>query len=362
MCALRYLVNRLLNTFESVIYLDCDLGQSEFCPPGMVSLNVVQTPIIGPQFTHIQQPLLSYFVGDSNPGLRPGYYLDCFCKLVDYFRKHFCNGPVPTVPLVINTCGWVKGMGLDLLIELLKYSSPNNILQTAAPQRKLNFLFQSEAFPNLKPKPRMLYHTICNEGPYAHWRLEPRDQREMMQRAYFADYVTPIYKQVPYCVPWNRMRISFNSDVSPSETLFALNGVIVGLCIDDTSYEPVSKSTGDHQSSLYPQFIVDYEPMCNCVGQGLIRTIDPQARVFYILTTTPIEKLKKVNTLIRGSLEIPICIALTYLSSNIMSLPYITKETSIHTLATKERSTSSQLRRGLHELTEDGPKRRKIEP
>jgi hypothetical protein len=37
----RFLVNRLLNTHDSVAYLECDVGQCEFTPPGVVSLTVV---------------------------------------------------------------------------------------------------------------------------------------------------------------------------------------------------------------------------------------------------------------------------------------------------------------------------------
>jgi len=43
----REAVNRLLNRYETVAYLDCDLGQSEFGPGGTVGLYVVRKPLFG---------------------------------------------------------------------------------------------------------------------------------------------------------------------------------------------------------------------------------------------------------------------------------------------------------------------------
>jgi polynucleotide 5'-hydroxyl-kinase GRC3/NOL9 len=43
----REAVNRLLNRYETVAYLDCDLGQSEFGPGGTVGLYLVRKPLFG---------------------------------------------------------------------------------------------------------------------------------------------------------------------------------------------------------------------------------------------------------------------------------------------------------------------------
>jgi polynucleotide 5'-hydroxyl-kinase GRC3/NOL9 len=43
----RMLVNRLLLRHKQVAYLDCDTGQTEFTPPGMVSLHILSEPIYG---------------------------------------------------------------------------------------------------------------------------------------------------------------------------------------------------------------------------------------------------------------------------------------------------------------------------
>lgn len=44
--------NRLSPDLQTIAVLDCDIGQPEFTPPGMISLTLVNQPIFGPPFTH----------------------------------------------------------------------------------------------------------------------------------------------------------------------------------------------------------------------------------------------------------------------------------------------------------------------
>lgn len=43
----RYLVNKYLGKYELVAFLDCDIGQPELTPAGMVSLHRLSEPLIG---------------------------------------------------------------------------------------------------------------------------------------------------------------------------------------------------------------------------------------------------------------------------------------------------------------------------
>lgn len=45
-------MNRLLSDNEAVVVFDCDPGQTEFTPPGVLSLTVVKNYIFGPPFSH----------------------------------------------------------------------------------------------------------------------------------------------------------------------------------------------------------------------------------------------------------------------------------------------------------------------
>ncbi|KAG2365296.1 hypothetical protein BDR07DRAFT_1399466 [Suillus spraguei] len=48
----RTLLNRLLARFQRIAYLECDVGQSEFTPGGLVALNVIENPVFGEQSLH----------------------------------------------------------------------------------------------------------------------------------------------------------------------------------------------------------------------------------------------------------------------------------------------------------------------
>ena len=43
----RFLTNFLLNSYPKVAFLECDVGQAEFTPFGVIALNLVDEPIIG---------------------------------------------------------------------------------------------------------------------------------------------------------------------------------------------------------------------------------------------------------------------------------------------------------------------------
>lgn len=63
------------------------------------------------------------------------------------------------------------------------------------------------------------------------------------------------------------MKVIFaGSAVPPSQSLVALNGMVVGLCIDNTKY---TIRPGDSEADLYPEFVLgDMLPLCECVGTG----------------------------------------------------------------------------------------------
>ncbi|KAG2532460.1 hypothetical protein JM18_001098 [Phytophthora kernoviae] len=127
----RYLVNRLLAHFGTVAFLDTDLGQSELTPPGLVALHALTTPLLGPGFSQMKNPIRSFFCGDTNPGNDPLYYMKAVKSLLRLYDRKWGtysnasngspkNAQRTCVPLVVNTDGWIKSMGHDLLCNPLK--------------------------------------------------------------------------------------------------------------------------------------------------------------------------------------------------------------------------------------------------
>jgi len=128
----RYLLNRLLGRFKSVLYMDLDPGQTEFTPPTLLSLVKVTQPILGPPYTHKFAELEIQklgFVGDISPGDNPHNYLHIVESLVDHLEK-FSHSE--NCPLVVNYMGWMEGLGLKLLGDACRMINSTDIVQLDA--------------------------------------------------------------------------------------------------------------------------------------------------------------------------------------------------------------------------------------
>ena len=118
---------------RGVILLDLDPGQPEFSPPGEISLFRLRSNKFGPSFTH---PTVGGFAGDMvirthhlgtlSPSADPGYYLECASDLIERYRTGFSD-----CPLIVNSCGWVQGTGLELLVELIRYRFLTDVIYTS---------------------------------------------------------------------------------------------------------------------------------------------------------------------------------------------------------------------------------------
>ncbi|GAC77356.1 uncharacterized conserved protein [Moesziomyces antarcticus T-34] len=162
------------NIGGAVAYLELDLGQSDFGPPGMVALHVFKREdasladqgavqaasehatsgtgldqnnvngdrqvargacvTLGPGWCQPRVPARAHFVGDVSPRDDPESYVAAVHDLIDYFRTHIQPGQADAagiqqrVPLVINTQGWIKGLGADLAARLEPLLRPTHIL------------------------------------------------------------------------------------------------------------------------------------------------------------------------------------------------------------------------------------------
>ncbi|KAL7417284.1 hypothetical protein BDY24DRAFT_368355 [Mrakia frigida] len=127
----RALVNGLLDRYRYVAVLEADLGQGEWGVEGSVSLVVVEKGILGPPFTHPSIPLRSHHIGSPSPRSNPTAYLSAISNLLETYRLNvqYPSSSSPSsspnddrntsmIPLVLNTQGWVKGLGMDLLKKI----------------------------------------------------------------------------------------------------------------------------------------------------------------------------------------------------------------------------------------------------
>ena len=392
--------------------VDLDVGQPEFSVPGLLTLTSVTSPTFGPPYSHVvrrsdgeesgNEQLSARFMGDVTPRQEPVAYLRAALSLLAEHARLSAMSAAP-IPLVINTLGWVKGMGLELLLELLRRSVPTHIVQMQWPgradgSRNLPPLLASTVWGedfsgNHKaalagaqaapppPVPCFAPELLGLEAPqfpthyasvfsvncaaaavavdsaassaaatHASWsggpvQLGAKDSRALSQMAYFLPasrntgdsdsesrnlpVVTPLVSQFPYCVHWNQVALHPHlacADVANEQLLFAFNGAIVGLlaaddlCDVDNDVDDARVTDVNGSGLRVVRRGVDVSAR-DCVGLGVLRAIDTDAAVYYVLTPVPPERLARVNVLAKGSMELPMVLLM---QGSIGDGPYMT--------------------------------------
>ncbi|KAH9843521.1 uncharacterized protein C8Q71DRAFT_2384 [Rhodofomes roseus] len=365
----KVLLNALLTRYRRVAFLECDLGQSEFTPAGMVALNILDAPVFGPAFTHPGLPYASHFVGATSPKSSPSYYLECVSALIQSYNLDVQHGALlndydekgvdhdkitDTIPLVVNTMGWTRGLGSDLSLKIEEAVEPSQIFELEAPQGDDGYATN----PPFDGTPSRIRAPLLAHGPDGDDRIRrleavppsaasnfftAADHRTLSVLSYFHatfilpssdatvatatsasscvartwDVTLPLCAQLPYEVD---CQAAFDQvvligagmeDVVPSELVHVLNGAIVGLVqceagtMDDLTSDTELSVPGlpyTQGSPPPPSF------SSKCCGLALVRGISQSATgtLMHIITPVPSEQLANVRVLIKGELELPV--------------------------------------------------------
>lgn len=353
----RYLINSALNCCGKVAFLECDVGQTEFTPSGCPALCVVTEPLLGPPFTHQRKPRRWSFFGSLSPSAQPKEYLHCVRYAYDSYAR-MDNKP----PLVVNTMGWNKGLGIALMVETVKMVHPELIIQINSARQTKNFPYITREFLENDPGFRWSNFQVRNDAnktehdlvvlnsPVSasldgHEKYRPKDLRNLMLLAYFGQ-LQPVQGPTknlaelqPHTMLWSAVGIHIcTGSVVNSQVMYALNASVVALCIAD------EKTMHRSNDPTYPKFFYK-TPVCQGVGFGIVRAIDPEKKVFHILTPVPQGELRKVNCLLKGDLELPEQLLLQQRSEG--HFPYVGSPSDvIGASSTKKRRHMFRQRRG----------------
>nr|XP_056721091.1 polynucleotide 5'-hydroxyl-kinase NOL9 [Euleptes europaea] len=333
----RYLINLLLNRLPCIEFLECDLGQTEFTPPGCISLINVTEPFLGPPFTHLRTARKMVYFGETSCEQETERYLDTLKYVFSAYERD--------VPLVINTMGWVKGAGLLLLIDIVRLLSPSHIVQISAdsfkdmPQLSPEYTCSSTGLHTkgkgpLKCKslgsatedselgrgqgnfhlPRSGHKLLCVQpefpgaGIAGDGRTHSSVLRDMAVLSYLGqlqpsdvELVLPVHSLVPYQVPFSAVSIKvIHTDVAPAHILYSVNASWVGLCQVPDKVQ--CKEDGP--------VLLTQTPICDCLGFGIVRGVDMDKKLYHILTPVAPENLRLVNCLLIGNIPVPNCVFL----------------------------------------------------
>ncbi|CAG0882542.1 unnamed protein product [Darwinula stevensoni] len=323
----RYLVNRLLSSrCKEVLYLDVDPGQSEFTVSTCLSLVKVMKPLLGPPWSHQLDPLIQYCFGHLNVGNDPVSYLKIVLKLIKNVKSSL---ELSSMPLIVNTMGWIVGLGAELQMGIVRCIQPTVMLYLKSSNSR------QSGGPALNPLPHivserqswLLRNALGVECPSLRYQLihltavslpqnrEASDHsrvgesvlnRELQTVAYLGrlqsrvDHIPiPLHAVTPFRRQLEGLGIQIlNASVPWRLILECVNGRLVSLGqAEESQFLPCSGVGGPR--SVKPDEIIQ------CLGFGLVRGIDVESGFIYISTPTDMTTLDKVNCITVGALFLP---------------------------------------------------------
>ncbi|GAO46592.1 hypothetical protein G7K_0819-t1 [Saitoella complicata NRRL Y-17804] len=321
----RYLVNSLLNACDTAAYLDADPGQPEFTPAGLLSLQGLTKPIFGPPFVHNtgEELVKAHFLGATSPKDDPGHYLDCVANLVSVHS----NAPsIATAPLVINTPGWTKGTGLELLESVIGLSNATHVIF-------LGDRFESEITRIVPSNVGLFTVETAHELVSQNSKMSAADNRTLGMISYFHslggskwDFSTSLVGWAPWVVDYTGPEAGVDAltvlgdEIMPDEVGLAVNGTVVGVVLLDAAEgQGLTQAVVRAQDGLpvLPTGGAPLDPQTSqCVGLAIIRGIDTAKQQLQLLTPIEPSILEDAVTnnqkvlLVRGQLELPVWLML----------------------------------------------------
>ena len=277
-------------------------------------------------------PVRAHFFGATTPRNNPALYLTCIADLLSYYTND-CNESNEPLPLVINTQGWVKGLGADLLAEIHQLAKQTIIFNFQAISTFDEDLHDTFPSTFLQESNAQIIHVqpflLTEHGPA---RLTAADLRTISLISYFHlsdpssevglkplwDFSSSIVNKRPYVVPWNtfnEIQLLGSEHVPFEEVLRALDASIVAI-IDSENGESQIIDVDPAGFAYNPNQDASI-PMGTCLGLGIIRSIDRMSRTFHILTSTPPDILSRARSLSKGDIELPTILMTEYANEKV---------------------------------------------
>lgn len=100
-------------------FIDLDIGQGSITIPGCISATPIEMPIDPIEGIPLEMPLV-YYYGHANPSLNPELYRVLVKEIAQTLERQFAgNSESRAAGMVINTMGWVEGLGYELLLHAI---------------------------------------------------------------------------------------------------------------------------------------------------------------------------------------------------------------------------------------------------
>lgn len=344
-------------------------------------------PSLGPPFTHPAIPFRAHYFGSSTPRNDPSRYLALVNDLLSAYRLSVQYPPYASthgvsqnastsidgrnsgvVPLVINTQGWVKGLGMDLLVRIEQEAEVTDIFEFEAASGGDEWedggweasipleggwgRIGSETDGMEEP-----YRQSSRAGPRRHFlspvggtplaaRWTASDLRHLALITYFHakflappsidttvahastlaeswQFDIPLVGQRPWAVDWTKafdavyLAGAGSEDIVPSLVWDALAISIVALVNPDDDSPVASRLTEPHSTIPYEQGRPPPEPASShCLGLAIVRATPgaapPHDKTVHLLTPLPAALLTRTRLLVKGETELPLAAMLDW--------------------------------------------------
>ena len=352
------MVNQLLSDgFDTVRWLESDTAQGEFTAPGVVALHDVDKPLLGNALSHRRQRSWhhAYFHGEVDPGRETVALQE---QLHALCAAHYARAD--RVPLVINTCGWTTGVGLDVLqalssalrgarVALVHLDRPARLARRRAMGDNdwltenlvgaavhVDGGVQCFTLPGGTGRPHGnrgvvgdCTAAIASSLACAHACRQPSASVRRTYRIAWhicggdGDQRDALLRVPTYAVPFHSVRLAVRH-VPPTEALVALNGALVALCADSQAY-----AARDDSAKRFPLALLGCTPwLAPCAALGIVRAVDVAAQRIHVSTGLPLDLLAHVNTLVLGAEHIPVALLVgaAHANASLHQAPYVVHE------------------------------------
>ncbi|CAN6470358.1 unnamed protein product [Victoria cruziana] len=109
-------------------FVDLDVGQGSITIPGCISATPIEMPIDPVEGIPLEMPIV-YFLGHVNPSGHADLYKVLVKELAKTLERQFTeNSEARAAGMVINTMGWVEGVGYELLLHSIEALNADVVL------------------------------------------------------------------------------------------------------------------------------------------------------------------------------------------------------------------------------------------
>ncbi|KAJ0043642.1 hypothetical protein Pint_19302 [Pistacia integerrima] len=109
-------------------YVDLDIGQGSITVPGSIAATPIELPIDSIEGIPLEMALV-YFFGHTTPSNNLDLYKVLVKELAQMLEKQFTgNAESRAAGMVINTMGWIEGVGYELILHAIDTFNANVVL------------------------------------------------------------------------------------------------------------------------------------------------------------------------------------------------------------------------------------------